>query len=310
MTKNELMTMKENAFNYEFKPAEIKINDYKGLVERADIVAKHYDSLVLTNSSLSEINETHRELNSFVKGLEEGRLNVKREYNKPLSEFESKIKSVVKTLEKPLQNIKDARDEILKKEEELRQESLIDYLERQLKDSNVRVEDLTIEDSWTNKGNWTEKLNPRKKLTEEIIKQIELMEEEHKRKLADREVLERFLDEKEMDHEGWTSQLEFRDSLSIIQEIQRAEDNKKKKEQAAKEATKREEVKKRENPAEDGISQVFQEVKQLKPELVTETIKVTGTVEQLKNLSQYLDKNQINYIPVPEADYAKDDLPF
>ncbi|MDN6409278.1 MAG: DUF1351 domain-containing protein, partial [Tetragenococcus halophilus] len=235
MAKNELMTMRESTFQYDFKPAEIEIKDYKGLVERAELVAKHYDSLVLTNSSLKEINETHRELNSFVKGLEEGRLNVKREYNKPLNDFETKIKDVVGVLNKPLQDIKDARDEILIAQEETRKKALKDYLNRQLKDSKARIEDITIDDKWTNKGNWTDKLNPRKPLKEEIKKEIEFIVEEYRKKIADREVLEAFLDEKGMEHEGWISQLEMRDSLSIIQEIQRVEKEKKQKEKRKKE---------------------------------------------------------------------------
>lgn len=313
--------MKENTFQYDFKPAEIEIKDYKGLVERAKLVAKHYDSLVLTNSSLKEINDTHRELNSFVKGLDEGRLNVKRQYNKPLDEFETKIKGVIGVLNKPLQDIKDARDEILIKQEEARKEALMDYLERQLEDSKVRVEDIAINDKWTNKGNWTEKLNPRKPLKEEIKKEISFIEEEHRKKNADREVLEAFLDEKGMEHEGWVSQLDIRDSLSIIQEIQRIEKKKELKEKRRKEEE--EEIKNRqakekqqENQAikekpSTGIERAFEEKKEPAVRLITERIKVTGTLEQLKELNDYLVEEGIKVEPIiNQENETKDDLPF
>ena len=321
MTENELMTMQEGTFSYDFKPATIEIKDYENLVKTAQMVADHYDSLVFKNSTLSEINESHRELNSFINGLNESRLSVKRQYNEPLKAFEDKIKVLTNTLNKPLQDIKDARDEILVAQEEARKEALIDYLERQLKETNVRVEDLEIEDSWTNKGNWTDKLNPRKVLTDEIKKHIEYVKEEFRKKIADRQILETFLDDKGMEHEGWVAQLEYRESLDIIQDIQRAEEERKQKEQQEKDAAERrlqekaQEVEQlMDQPVEevpDGIARTFEEAKQVKPQLITERIEVTGTVEQLNQLNQFLVAKGIKVQPIiDETNETTDDLPF
>lgn len=307
--------MQESTFSYEFDPAVIEIKDYEGLMERAEMVADHYGNLVFKNSTLSEINESHRELNSFIKGLDESRLNVKRQYNEPLKEFEKKIRALTDTLNEPLQNIKDARDEILEAQEEARKEALIDYLERQLEGSDVEVDDLEIQSSWTNKGNWTEKLNPRKALKDELEREIETLEEEFKRKATDRKVLESFLDDKGMEHEGWIAQLEYRESLEIIQDIQRAEKEREEKERREKEAAQQrvkqqaEEVEKMmEVPAEDIVERQFEEVE---PELITERIEVTGTVEQLNKLNQFLVVNQIKVRPIVNAiNETEDDLPF
>lgn len=329
MTKNELMTIEQGTFKYNFKPAVIDINDYDKLVETAEMVAKHYDSLVLTNADLSEINETHRELNSFIKGLDEDRLKVKREYNEPLKEFEDKIKHVTGLLNKPLQDIKVARDEILTKQEETRREALIDYLERQLKDSKVRIEDIEIPNQWTNKGNWTEKFNPRKKLTDEIKREIERLEEENKRKLAERETLETFLDSKDMAHDGWVSQLEYRDALDIIKEIQRAEELKKQEAEKQKEEheetnnddwmthDERDEFETEfkealENDAEyESENPEFFVPNEVEETIITEKIMVTGTVEQLNKLNKFMVENGIKVEPIiSEDDLITDDLPF
>lgn len=315
MVTNELQTMQESTFSYDFNPATIEIKDYEGLVERAEMVADHYDKLVFKNSTLSEINESHRELNSFINGLNEGRLNVKRQYNEPLKEFENKIKVLTDTLNKPLQDIKDARDEILEAQEEARKEALVDYLERSLKDSDIEVDDLEFESSWTNKGNWTEKLNPRKALQDELEREISTLEEGHRRKVADRQVLESFLDDKGMEHEGWIAQLEYRESLEIIQDIQRAEKNREEKERREKEAAQErvsqqaKEVEELMNvPAEEVINRQFEEVK---PEVITERIEVTGTIEQLNELNQFLVASRIKVRPIVNAlNETEDDLPF
>lgn len=315
MVTNELQTMQESTFNYDFNPATIEIKDYEGLVERAEMVADHYENLVLKNSTLSEINESHRELNSFIRGLDESRLNVKRQYNEPLKEFENKIKVLTDTLNKPLQDIKDARDEILEAQEEARKEALVDYLERTLEDSDIEVDDLEFESSWTNKGNWTDKLSPRKSLKEELEREISILEEEHKRKVADRKVLESFLNDKGMEHEGWIAQLEYRESLEIIQDIQRAEKKREEKEQREKDAAQariNQQAKEVEElmkvPTEDVVDRQFEEVK---PEVITEQIEVTGTMEQLNKLNQFLVANQIEVRPIVNVmNKTEDDLPF
>ncbi len=314
MTKNELAEIKTGTFKPIFQPAEIEISNYDKLVQTAEMVAKHYDSLVLKDSELSEINEVHRELNSFIKGLDEDRLKVKREYNEPLKEFEGKIKHVTELLNKPLQDIKNARDEILTKQEEARTEALNDYLERQLKDSKVRIEDIEIPNSWTNKGNWTEKLNPRKKLTDEVKREIERLEEENKKKLADREVLEAFLDEKGMEHEGWTSQLEYRSSLDIIQKIQRIEEQKKEMEEAErlhKLEVEEENKSAIPTPEEAEFLEFEREFEEVAEQTITEKIKVTGTIDQLNRLNKFMVENGITVEPiVNEDDLVLDDLPF
>lgn len=312
MTKNELAEIKTGTFKPIFQPAEIEISNYDKLVQTAEMVAKHYDSLVLKDSELSEINEVHRELNSFIKGLDEDRLKVKREYNEPLKEFEDKIKHVTELLNKPLQDIKNARDEILRKQEETRTEALNDYLKRQLKDSKVRIEDIEIPSSWTNKGNWTEKLNPRKKLADEVKREIERLEEENKKKLAERETLETFLDSKEMAHDGWMSQLEYRDALDIIKEIQRNEELKRIEE--AEKATEKENIKQGfENFVEDiGQNVEFErEFEEVEEQTITEKIKVTGTIDQLNKLNKFMVENGITVEPIiDEDDLILDDLPF
>lgn len=315
MSKNELMTMQEGTFNYDFKPATIEIKDYDNLVKTAEMVANHYNGLVFKNSTLSEINESHRELNSFINGLNESRLNVKRQYNEPLKEFEEKIKSLTNTLNRPLQDIKGARDKILEAQEEARKEALIDHLERQLEDSDVRLEDLTVESSWTNKGNWTEKLNPRKTLSDEIKQHIEYVQEEFRKKVADRKILETFLDDKGMEHGGWIAQLEYRESLEIIQDIQRAEEKRKQKEQQEKDAAERrlqEKTIKVEDMMEKSVNKIVErEFEEVPPRLITERIEVTGTVEQLNQLNQFLVSSGIKVQPIiDETNNVEDGLPF
>jgi len=314
--KNELKTLQEGTFSYDFKPAELSINNYEDIQGTVKEIAKHYKNTVFEEDDLDGIRQAHQELNSFRKGLEEGRKNVKREYNKPLKDFEGNVKSLVALIDEALGPIKEQRDEILDAQEEARREALNDYLERQIKDTNVRMDDLEIEDSWTNKGNWTKKLNPRKKLKEEIQQHIETIKEEYKKKIAERNTLEVYLDTEGMDHEGWTSQLEYRDALDIIQEIQRVKAKKKEEQaekerigQAEKESEQRtaDETPKDSEPNDEVVEQAVVEAFE-EPGMVTKEIAVTGTQEQLDQLNEYMSNNNIVFEPIVEQ--TADDLPW
>lgn len=290
---NEVQVLKGATFNYKYQPATIELDDYEGLVEIAETVADHYDKLVFKDADLSEINLAHKELNSFIIGLEDSRKKVKREYQKPLNDFEKKIKNVVNKLSVPLHKIKDERDQILDAQEEARHEALIDYIERRIKDTPVKLDDLTIEDSWTNKGGWTEKLNPRQKLKDEINFRIDQIKEENKKMLAERKVLETFLDNKGMEEAGWIRQLEFRSSTEIIQEILEME-----KEEKVKET-----VEEKEEIIEPVEEEIIEPIKQPDPfvipevEYLTEVIEVTATREKLELMAQFMIDNEINYRP-------------
>lgn len=310
---NEVKVLKGNTFNYEFKPAQLEIKDYDTLIETAEQVAKHYNSLVLKGASLKDINQDHRELNSFIKGLEENRKSVKRDYQKPLKEFEAKVKKIVKILDEPLQDIKHARDTILNAQEEVRHEALIDYIENKIKGTVVKIGDLELKQEWTNKGNWTEKLNPRKTLKEDIKRDIDLLKEEHKRYLADRKVLETFLDEKDMEHEGWVSQLDNKSSADIIQEIMRVDEQRKqrKKQEEQQEMQKQQQIQEHEKKTQQKQQVTnYDDAKRessKQEEIYSEVIEIRSTKAKLKMLSDFMVQNEIAYMTY---EVNTDDLPF
>lgn len=331
---NEIRILKGATFNYDFQPAKVDIREYDALVEKAEAVADRYDSLVFKNADLSEINLAHKELNSFIIGIEDSRKKVKKEYQKPLKEFERKIKAVVNKLDMPLQKIKVERDHIMSLQEQERAKALTDYIERKLKDTNIRIDDLVIDSSWTNKSVWTEKLNPREPLKKEINASIDLVKEENKKMIADRKVLETFLDDKGMEYEGWTSQLEFRDSLDIIKEIVKTNDQKKKAEaeaKAAKEAeasreplktaqdaieveTEADTSKEIEAPAIDTFTHIEPvEVETVNDAILSQVIEIRTTEAKLILLDKFMKNNNIWYTPIEQKTKkvaADDELPF
>lgn len=286
MTK-ELDLIKTSNFNVDFTPAKIEIKNAEKINEMIEQVADNYSKTVYAEDDLDGLVQSHRELNKLRNGLDESRKKVKREFNKPLNEFEKEIKKMIKKVDEPLNEIKDQRDEILKAQEELRAEALDDYLGKQLKDTGLVREDIDILDSWTNKGVWTEKMNPRKTLKDEIKREINLGIERNKKLIAERGLLEQFFNSRDMDPSGWIAQLEDKSATEIIEGYQRqVEVDKKLREEENLTLEDRKDI--LEESDEESDEELTLDDLGLMDEEITNMIEVTGTVDQLSKLNQYL----------------------
>lgn len=288
---NELDLIKTSNFNVNFTPAKIEIKNADKIKETIKEIADHYDKTVYAEDDLDGLLQSHKELNKLRTGLDESRKDVKREFNKPLVEFENEIKGMIKQIDKPLNEIKSMRDEILDAQEQARSEALLDHLNRKLKSEGLELEDIEQKDSWTNKGNWTEKMNPRKPLREEIDRAIELAIEKNKKLIAERNLLKNFFNEREIDPAGWIAQLDFREATEIIQTFLKNEAEQKEAESGKDQETKEVD----EDSLEARQARLTEEKETISLDdlgisdpTITNTIEVTGTIEQLSKLNEYL----------------------
>lgn len=288
---NEIDLIKTSNFNVDFTPATIEIKNADVIKNTVKEIAEHYDKTVYAEDDLDGLLQSHKELNKLRRGLDESRKDVKREFNKPLVEFENEIKGMIKQIDKPLNEIKDMRDEILNAQEQNRAEALLDHLERKLKDTGLKIDDIEQQDSWTNKGHWTDKLNPRKPLREEIDRAIELAIEKNKKLIAERALLENFFGERGIDPAGWIVQLEWREATDIIQDYLEQEAEAKKAE-AEKEQPEVDSLEYRKSILEGKDKKATETISLddlgMADPKITNKIEVTGTIEQLSKLNDYL----------------------
>lgn len=292
---NELDLIKTSNFNVKFTPATIEIKNADVIKNTIKEIAEHYDKTVYAEDDLDGLLQSHKELNKLRRGLDESRKDVKREFNKPLVEFENEIKGMFTLIDKPLNDIKELRDNILDAQEQARAEALLDFLDRKLSDTGLKIEDIEQQNSWINKGHWTEKLNPRKPLREEIDRAIELAIEKNKKLIAERALLENFFGERGLDPIGWIAQLQDREATEIIQNYLTLEAENKKRAEAAelKEHQYSEdslESRKKILEAEDEkvTDTISLDDLGMADPIITNKIEVTGTIEQLSKLNDYL----------------------
>lgn len=319
---NELI--ENSSFGLKYTPAVLEMERYEEMEEAVKSFADKYSGLVFTAAEKNGATEARSELIALQNSLEAERKNVKKEYNKPLQEFETKVKKLVDMIGEPLDDIRDGLKVIEEGEKERREGALQSILTEMLKDSTVSIEQLEIPNSWMNKGNFTSKLKPTTKFEKELNQAIESKEREIEHKEAQKRILTNYCETKEIDPSGWLQQLNYRSATEIMDVINQEEKLKKEKARLAQEREARE------KEAAQALAKEFEETQKVEKteiemeaetgtqpasqfehveEVYTDTIEITGTAQQLKELNEYLKSSGIKVKKVEDS-FVLDDLPF
>lgn len=304
---NELV--EKNNFKMDFKPAVLEINNYDEMKDLVEGYSSKYQGLVFTKDDKSNATKARSELLALRNAIDDERKTVKRVYNEPFEDFENKVKALTSMIDEPLEDIRSGLKEIDDAEKEERQEALDAYLEAKSKEAGIEVSDMEESPRWLNKGMWTDKLEPRTELVQEVNKTIKEAVKEKEYHEVQVKVLTEFCKSQDIDPAGWVSQLEHRNAMEVIDLINL---DKQRKEKIANE----QEAKRKEHDAFTAKQQqakieaesLVEDVPEAKEEVITNTIKVTATVRQLQGLNEFCIKNGIAVEGVPEA--SADELPF
>lgn len=311
--KNELVTVNEQ-LGVRYQPAHIEFNNYEDIKQELEDVAKKYDGLVFDVSDKGSAIKTRSELIEREKALKEATRAIKDKYNQPLNEIMDKFNELEKIIDKPLQDVRDAIREIEQLERDERKEKIDKFINEKLGESEfeISLEELEFNKSWTNKGSFTKSGEVTKKIKDEIIDEITSIEKEIAELESQKEILEKFCADKDIDPAGWVQQLEFRSVTEIMDEINQEETARKEQERIEKEAA--EQAEKEEQEEQTKTSPVEPETKmesveynqpeqetqaekqapeQEKEQVITNVIRVTGSFENLLKLNEFAQKNNI-----------------
>lgn len=304
---NELVERKN--FNMEFEPAVLEINNYDEMKDLVEDYAFRYQGLVFTKDDKSGATKARSELLALRNAIEDERKTVKRVYNEPLEDFENKVKALTSMIDEPLEDIRSGLKEIDEAEKEERQEALNAYLEGKLEEAEIDVKDIEESPRWLNKGMWTDKLEPRTELIQEVNKAIKEAVKEKEHYEMQVKVLTEFCKSQDIDPAGWVSQLEHRNAMEVIDLINL--DKQRKEKLADEQEAKRKEYEgfmAKQQQAKDEADLIIEDTPAVQEEVITNTIKVTATVSQLKDLNDFCVRNGIAVEGVPEVN--TDELPF
>lgn len=151
-----------------FKPAEINFDDSDIRTQLVELKDK-YGDLVVSESNLKDSKRTATMLNGIANELDNARKAVKKEYNKPLKEFEGKVNDVRDEVRELRQNIIDQVGVFEEKEKIKRKDAILTEIREEIA-PNYKISDDELEKiSSEFKSDWWEKKTyPKKQRLEEI----------------------------------------------------------------------------------------------------------------------------------------------
>ncbi|KAF0367865.1 DUF1351 domain-containing protein [Pediococcus acidilactici] len=280
----------------EFKPAELKLNNRDAIMDRAKEIRDQFkmDNPVITAENLAGNKLVLRDLKKQKKLLDEARLKVKREYNKPLDVFTSDIKKAQSIIDEAIKPLEDAVNDVEQKQKQERKQRIMDVATQIFDEYEVDIDELEFDKRWLNK---TYQKNKREN---EIIAQAVELRKQKDQLAKDAEAVNNLANGRNLDPEPFIQQLQNGIPLAdVTQNI----------DAAAKQAEQRKEQQERLEIARQAQAKAELEAKTKKVgnkrvdkttgEVVDEyrTFRFTAKVniEQAQALVKFLKTNEIEY---------------
>lgn len=280
----------------EFKPAELKLTNRDAIMDRAKEIRDQFkmDNPVITTENLAGNKLVLRDLKKQKKLLDEARLKVKREYNKPLDEFTSDIKKAQSIIDEAINPLEIAVNDVEEKQKQERKQRIMDVATQIFEQYEVDINDLEFDKHWLNKT------YQKTKRENEIIAQAVELRKQKDQLAKDAEAVNNLAGGRNLDPEPFIQQLQNGIPLAdVTQNI----------DAAAKQAEQRKEQQERLEIARKAQEQAELEAKTKKVgnkrvdkttgEVVDEyrTFRFTAKVniKQAKALVEFLKTNGIEY---------------
>jgi len=312
---NELAN--ERKIYLDFKPASLDMTNYEELKKEVEKYASKYEGLIFTRDDKSGANQARTELLSLQNAIEAERKNVEQVYNQPLNDFKKQIKILVEMINNPLNGIRDGLKVIEEAEKSEREEALKMLIAEKIEGLDVSIEELEQNNKWLNAGNWSAKLKPKNSLVLEVENIIQQTLKEKERKESEIKILTEFCKAKDVDPDGWVSQLKYRSAMEVIQSIQDSIAAQKEREErmAIKEGEREALLVKREKEHEEltkinveTLETAKMDVVEIPQTILEERLLIRGSKSQFEALNKFLVTSGIEVSPIPEV--AIDDLPW
>lgn len=167
-----------------FEPAKIEVLDREKFEEQINSIAEANSNRVVTAETLKDDKGTRAELRKLYKSLNDEKIRIKKEYNKPLTEFETWFKKAVAVLDKAIGQIDEGVKEVEFKQKEERKEIVRAELLELTKDLELdsRIFEVMVED-WAKASNFND-YKPKKTLQDSMsyaVEQERLKQEESRK---------------------------------------------------------------------------------------------------------------------------------
>ena len=280
-------------FTVKYTPVPIEITNEAQLKQAITDYASKYKDLVVTEDTLADTKSVRAEMRKVVTELDANRKRVKKGYNQPLNDFETRIKSLKATINQVIEPIDQGIKDLEDKQREQRLLAVQALIDEMAPNYGVTAADIEINPEWLNKS------ISHKKLLDSIAGTMTAIKAERDRIATEELSVRKYAEANGQQSEGWVTQVSAgvdlveifkRIDQSVIRQKEVAEQERKAEEAAAAvEKMKQKQVGSKTVDTETG------ELVNVVPELIETRLRIAGTQQQLQALKQFMDDSAIEY---------------
>lgn len=293
---NEVMAMPK----VEYKQGVIDFENYEILINKAKELATQYSNLIITDQdSYKFASQVKAELNKVIKAISDERIRIKKEFNNPLTEFESKVKEITGEIEAGKNQIDGRIREYDQRLKDEKQNKINDLIQQHA--GNRYIEQ---------NPKWLNKTFTDSKIVEEIKEQVAFAEKEEQRIETETQLIKDTCKANDIETDGFLSMYksgsEVSDVLTAINRsvIKRKEESDKKAEEIAKEPTPSQ-IEFMSEEDEELINIYHRELQQTFNVKEVYNLEIKATKQEFAAIERYLKSNGIHFELT-----TNDDLPW
>lgn len=327
MEKKDL-AVQDVQFSVSYTPSKIIIENEDQLEGLVNKVVQHYGSFVFSDSNIPEAKEARAQLNKIVKTMEDRRKEIKSEFTKPLDDFEKVMKHYVGQVKEISTGIGEGLTKYEEEQKAIRLEKIQSEMAKLAELFNVEANVIEVHSNWLTKASFTAKGEVRPKVVDEIKDKIKIIAMERERVAADKATVTDYAEIAGLDPYAWANMVDqgwsvadIREKIKIAVEDKRVRELEMERARAAEEeyqAAMAELERSKAVETETGamidpetgeVISAAQSMSDDMPssnnytntsndELITATLKLTGTVDQMQALNDFIVERGIQVVPV------------
>jgi len=195
-------------FSVDFKETEINVAHKEQFESAVKAYAKKYEEWTVSAETLQDAKDVRAEMNKANKLMDEKRKEIKKQLNKPLTEFEDWIKAQKEEIQRVIDPIDKGIKELEAMEQEERRKKLMDEIAEIAPNYDVEVDEITINPSWSNKTYFTTKGKLNKKALNEIVGEMKAVKAEKDQLEANKTLIANYAKAVGQEPESWVVQIE------------------------------------------------------------------------------------------------------
>lgn len=299
---NELVSTEDLQFSVDFETSKITIANEDKLLKIANLYASRYADIVVSLETEKDVKKIRAEMKKVVKATDDKRKEIKREYNKPLVEFEQKVKAINAVIN----NVIDPIDKGLKELEESEREKRRDEVQEEVNEIalsyGIPAEIVEIQSSWLNKS------KSKLQRTKEIAFAVEQIFKEKDQINKDSETIKQFAATLNIDPDGWIEQIEYGSLVpdvmnkmtESVKRKQEAEELEKENQRKREESEKAIEALKVKTVNNTNVNVETGEIMPERPLLEQVTFTLQGTRDEINNIAHYISMSSIEVVDSSE----------